>query len=84
MMHVIDLLAFVYRNLNLYLHAEKAAPASAVFVRASFIVWDAVSQSMRRGHVRLSGMVHFFLDLDAGGGGRCLTSTDTQIYRYLV
>ena len=39
---------------------------------------------MRQDHVRLSGMVYFFLDLDTAAGGRCWTSTDMQIYRYVV
>ena len=50
----------------------------------TILIWHTRSQSMRRDHVRLSQLVHVFLDLDAAGGGRCWTSTDMQIYRYVV
>ena len=39
---------------------------------------------MWRDHVRLSGMVYFFLDLDAAAGGRCWTQTEDQDYWYIV
>ena len=39
---------------------------------------------MRLDHVRLSGVVHVFLDLDTAVGWRCWTSTDMQIYWYIV
>ena len=39
---------------------------------------------MWRDHVRLSGMVYFFLDLDAAAGGRCWTQTEDQDYWYVV
>ena len=38
---------------------------------------------MRRGHVRLSGLVHFFLDLDTAGGGSCWAQAKGQVYWYV-
>ena len=39
---------------------------------------------MWRDYVHVSGVVHFFLDLDAAGGGRCWTQTEGQDYSYIV